>query len=307
MQQLLSKPLFSIGDKFDVTLSQLLLAILFVILAALFSHYISKFITRKLLTKFKLAEDNLVVFKRLIFFVLLGIIVVTTLSFFNVPLTAFAFISGAVAIGVGFGAKTVMDNFISGWILMSERPVRINDIIEYDGNLGRVVEVGNRSTMIRRNDGAHMVVPNSSLLQANLVNWTLVDPNIRTSVKVGVAYGSDVTKVKEILEKVLKDHESVIDEPEPMVIFEDFGDSALTFELWFWACVGAVRELRTIRSDLRFAITQEFADAGIVIAFPQRDLHFKFDSEHDGLPVKIQKSGETDTKKVENKEQGSDG
>lgn len=297
MQELLSKPLFSIGDKFDVTLSQLLLALLFVIVAALLSHYLAKFITRKVLAKFKLAEDNLIVFKRLIFFVFLGIITVTTLAFFNIPLTAFAFISGAVAIGAGFGAKTVMDNFISGWILMSERPLRINDIIEYEGHLGRVIEVGNRSTMIRRIDGAHMVIPNSSLLQANLINWTLVDPNIRTSVKVGVAYGSDVEKVKEVLQKVLKEHESVIDEPEPMVIFEDFADSALMFELWFWAKVGAVRELRTIRSDIRFSINREFKCEGIVIAFPQRDLHFKFE-EGQALPVSM-------TKDVE-PEEGSD-
>ena len=286
MQELLSKPLFSIGDKFDVTLSQLLLAILFVIIAALFSHYFSRFITRKILAKFKLAEDNLVILKRLIFFILLAIITVTVLSFFNVPLTAFAFMSGAVALGVGFGAKTVMDNFISGWILMSERPVRINDIVEYDGHLGRVIEVGNRSTMIRRIDGAHMVVPNSSLLQANLINWTLVDPNIRTSVRVGVAYGSDVEKVKEILETVLKEHESVIDDPAPSVIFEDFGDSALIFDLWFWASVGAVRELRVIRSDIRFNINKAFQEAGIVIAFPQRDLHFKFD-EKSSFPITI--------------------
>ncbi|AKE52028.1 mechanosensitive ion channel family protein [Kangiella geojedonensis] len=296
MQELLSKPLFSIGDKFDVTMSQLLLAILFIILAGLFSHYFSKFITRKILTKFKLAEDNLVIIKRLIFFILLAIITVTVLSFFNVPLTAFAFMSGAVAIGVGFGAKTVMDNFISGWILMSERPVRINDIVEYEGHLGRVIEVGNRSTMIRRIDGAHMVVPNSSLLQANLINWTLVDPNIRTSVRVGVAYGSDVEKVKEILEKVLKDHEAVIDDPAPIVIFEDFGDSALTFDLWFWARVGAVRELRVIRSDIRFSITKHFEEAGIVIAFPQRDLHFKFDNQS-SFPVTINRSSKADNSK----------
>jgi len=225
---------------------------------------------------------------------------VTVLSFFNVPLTAFAFMSGALAIGVGFGAKTVMDNFISGWILMSERPVRINDIVEYEGHLGRVIEVGNRSTMIRRIDGAHMVVPNSSLLQANLINWTLVDPNIRTSVRVGVAYGSDVEKVKEILEKVLKEHESVIDDPAPSVIFEDFGDSALTFDLWFWASVGAVRELRVIRSDIRFSITKHFNEAGIVIAFPQRDLHFKFDNQS-SFPVSINRSSKADESKEEEK------
>ncbi|GAA4354912.1 mechanosensitive ion channel family protein [Kangiella marina] len=303
MQELLSKPLFSIGDKFDVTLSQLLLAILFIIIAALFSHYFSKFITRKILAKFKMAEDNLVILKRLIFFILLALITVTTLSFFNVPLTAFAFISGAVAIGVGFGAKTVMDNFISGWILMSERPVRINDIVEYEGHLGRVIEVGNRSTMIKRIDGAHMVVPNSSLLQANLINWTLVDPNIRTSVRVGVAYGSDIEKVKAILEKILKDHESVIDDPAPAVIFEDFADSALVFDLWFWATVGAVRELRVIRSDIRFSINKHFKEEGIVIAFPQRDLHFKFDDQAN-FPISI--SDQRSSKKPNNGEKGDE-
>lgn len=288
MQNLFSKPLFSIGDKIDITLTQILMVVLFIIIAGLVSHYLARFITRKILAKFKLAEDNLVVIKRLIFFVFLGIITVTILSFFNVPLTAFAFISGAVAIGAGFGAKAVMDNFISGWILMSERPVRINDIIEFDSHLGRVIEVGNRSTMIRRIDGAHMVIPNSSLLQANLINWTLVDPNIRTSVKVGVAYGSDVDRVKEVLEEALKEHDSVINDPEPMVVFEDFGDNSLMFELWFWAQVGAVRELRTIRSDLRYDINRRFNDEGIVVAFPQRDVHFKFDSDHGGFPVNIQ-------------------
>lgn len=288
MQNLLSKPLFSIGDKFDVTLLQLLLAVLFVIIAIVASHYIAKLITRKVLGRLRLAEDNLVIFKRLIFFILLGIIIITALSFLNVPLTAFAFLSGAVVIGIGFGAKTVMENFISGWVLMSERAVRINDIIEFDNELGTVVEVRNRSTMIRRIDGAHMVIPNSSLLQANLVNWTLIDPNIRSSIKVGVAYGSDVEKVREVLESILKESEEVLDDPEAAVIFEEFSDNALTFEVWFWANVKSIKNLRIIRSDLRFTINKMFKDAGIVIAFPQRDLHFKFDSE-EGLPVKLQR------------------
>ncbi|GAA0212270.1 mechanosensitive ion channel [Kangiella japonica] len=290
MQKLLTKPLFSIGENFDVNASQILLAILFVILAALFSHYISKILTRKVLAKFKLAEDDLVVFKRLLFFIFLGVITVTTLSFFNIPLTAFAFISGAIAIGAGFASKTVIDNFISGWILMSERPVRIKDIIEYEGHLGRVIEVGNRSTLIRRIDGAHMVIPNNSLLQANLINWTLVDPNIRTSVKVGVSYGSDVVRVKELLQEILQEHKFVIDDPAPSIIFEDFGDSALIFEVWFWASVTEVRDLRTIRSDIRFNIHEQFNKEGIVIAYPQRDLHFKFDEEQTAFPIVMSKN-----------------
>lgn len=275
-EDIMNKPLISLKEGSSITLWQLLLALVFVIVAWLVSRYVAKFIGRKILKMMNVSDDNIVIVQRLIFFVMLGIIVVTILSFLKVPLTAFAFISGAVAIGIGFGAKNVMDNFISGWILMSERPVHINDVVELDGQLGRIVQVGNRSTIIRRIDGAHIVIPNSTLLQSNLVNWTLLDQNIRNSVKVGVAYGSDVQKVREILYEIMKDNKSVLEEPEPTVIFEDFGDSSLVFEIWYWAKISTIRELRAIRSDLRFEIDKRFNDNGIVIAFPQRDVHLHF-------------------------------
>lgn len=214
-EEIMSKPLISLKEGSSINLWQLLLALLFVIIAWLVSRFVAKFIGRKILKMMNISDDNVIIIQRLVFFVMLGIIVITVLSFLNVPLTAFAFISGAIAIGVGFGAKNVMDNFISGWILMSERPVRINDVVEMDSQLGRVIQVGNRSTMIRRIDGAHMVIPNSTLLQSNLINWTLVDPNIRNSIKVGVAYGSDVEKVRDILFDILSNNENVLKDPEP--------------------------------------------------------------------------------------------
>lgn len=275
-EEIMSKPLISLKEGTSINLWQLLLALLFVILAWLVSRFVAKFIGRKILKLMNISDDNVIIIQRLVFFVMLGIIVITVLSFLNVPLTAFAFISGAIAIGVGFGAKNVMDNFISGWILMSERPVRINDVVEMDSQLGRVIQVGNRSTMIRRIDGAHMVIPNSTLLQSNLINWTLVDPNIRNSIKVGVAYGSDVEKVRDILFDILSNNENVLKDPEPSVIFEDFGDSALLFEIWYWAQINTIRELRGIRSDLRFEIDKRFRENDIVIAFPQRDVHLHF-------------------------------
>lgn len=290
-EEILNKPLISLKEGSSITLWQLLLALLFVIIAWLVSRYFAKFIGRKILKMMNVSDDNVVIIQRLVFFVMLGIIVVTVLSFLRVPLTAFAFISGAVAIGVGFGAKNVMDNFISGWILMSERPVHINDVVELDGQLGRIVQVGNRSTIIRRIDGAHIVIPNSTLLQSNLVNWTLLDQNIRNSVKVGVAYGSDVQKVREILFAVMKDNKSVLKDPEPTVIFEDFGDSSLVFEIWYWARISTIRELRAIRSDLRFEIDKRFRDNDIVIAFPQRDVHLHFaDDVAKQLAQKLQPS-----------------
>lgn len=276
VKDILNKPLITLGEGNSINLWQLLLVLLFIIIAWLFSRYVAKFVGRKILKLMNVSDDNVVIIQRLVFFIMLAIIIFMVLSFLNVPLTAFAFVSGAVAIGVGFGAKNVIDNFISGWILMSERPVHINDVVELDGMLGRIIQVGNRSTIIRRIDGAHIVIPNSTLLQSNLVNWTLLDQNIRSVVKVGVAYGSDVQKVREILMAVMHDHTEILDDPEPEVIFEDFGDSSLVFDLWYWASLSSIRGLRAIRSDVRFEIDKRFKENNIVIAFPQRDVHLHF-------------------------------
>lgn len=124
----------------------------------------------------------------------LTVLVITALDLLNVPLTAFAFVSGAVAIGVGFGAQNIINNFISGWILMWERPIRIKDYIELGDTAGTVEEINTRSTRIRRIDNVHLLVPNSKLLEETVVNLTLVDRLLRSVVRVGVVYGADVTR-----------------------------------------------------------------------------------------------------------------
>jgi small-conductance mechanosensitive channel len=191
----------------------------------------------------------------------------------RIPVTALAFISGAVAIGIGFGAQNIINNLISGWILMSERPVRIGDFVEIDAHRGVVEEIGNRSTRIKRVDGVHLLVPNSQMLERVVVNWTLVDRDFRTSVRVGVVYGSPVEQVKELLLKATVAQVDTLKDPPPLVVFEDFGDNALVFDVFFWCHGGGERELRTIRSDIRFRIERYLGEAGIVIAFPQRDVH----------------------------------
>jgi small-conductance mechanosensitive channel len=191
----------------------------------------------------------------------------------NIPVAALAFISGAVAIGVGFGAQNIINNLISGWILMSERPVRIGDFVEIDNSRGTVESIGNRSTRIRRIDGVHLLVPNSQMLERVVVNWTLVDRNFRTSVRVGVVYGSDVRLVQRLLMQVAAEQKEVLKEPGPIVVFEDFGDNALIFDLFFWCEATGERELRLVRSDMRFRIDEYFNANGVVIAFPQRDVH----------------------------------
>ena len=197
----------------------------------------------------------------------------TAMSLLRIPLTAFAFISGAVAIGVGFGAQNIINNFISSWILMSERPVRIGDFVEIDNSAGVVEMIGNRSTRIRRTDGVHMLVPNSQMLERIVVNWTLIDKSIRSMVRVGVAYGSPARKVAELIRQAVVENPNVLEDREPVVVFEDFGDSTLVFEAYFWAELSNQREQRQIRSEVRFRIDELFRENDIVIAFPQRDVH----------------------------------
>lgn len=219
------------------------------------------------------SADTIHLFKRLFYIVASAILIITTLDVMNVPLTAFAFLSGAVAIGVGFGAQNIINNFISGWILMWERPIRIGDFLEVDGSRGTVETINTRSTRIRRVDGVHMLIPNSKLLENTVVNWTLIDMLTRTSVRVGVAYGSDCKLVARLIEEATTRQEDILTEPKPVVIFDDFGDNALMFETFFWVNATKERDLRVIRSQVRFTIDELFAEHDVVIAFPQRDVH----------------------------------
>jgi small-conductance mechanosensitive channel len=223
--------------------------------------------------KSKVDPNAALVIQRVFFYGALLVLFITALGMLNIPVTALAFISGAVAIGIGFGAQNIINNLISGWILMSERPVRIGDFIEIDDNRGVVESIGNRSTRIRRVDGVHLLVPNSQMLERMVVNWTLIDRKFRSVVRVGVVYGSPVRLVEKLLLQAVKEHKETLSEPHPLVVFEDFGDNALIFDVFFWCEAGAERDLRMIRSDIRFRIDDLCRENDIVIAFPQRDVH----------------------------------
>ena len=156
---------------------------------------------------------------------------------------------------------------------MWERPIRIGDWVEIGQNIGVVEEINTRSTRLKRTDGVHLLLPNSKLLEDTVINWTRVDNILRSEVRVGVSYSSDVVLVKSLLDKIVLEHEGVLDKPAPQVIFEDFGDSVLVFDVYFWIEMSGGRSLRGTRSELRFKIARVFEDNGIVIAFPQQDVH----------------------------------
>ncbi|GIU02167.1 mechanosensitive ion channel family protein [Shewanella algidipiscicola] len=271
INELLSFVLFTY-DGSPITVSQVLQVPLLLLLAWFVVTRIGKLIRRSLLSR-KVAPDAVHLFSRIYLVVAIAVILVTSLEILNIPIKAFAFVSGAVAIGVGFGAQNIINNFISGWILMWERPIRIGDFLEIGETKGVVESINTRSTLIRRSDGVHMLVPNSHLLENTVTNWTLIDNNARSTVRVGVSYGVDVTLVARLIKQALDERDDILKSPAPIAIFEDFGDNALIFDGIFWLCANSEADIRKIRSDIRFRIYQLFDEHEIVIAYPQRDIH----------------------------------
>ena len=265
-------PLFSLGEGVAITPSQIVLSLMIALIGLLLARLLARIVVRNLINA-RVDADAASSLGKIIFYTLALVVFLTALRILNIPITALTFLSGAVAIAIGFGAQNILNNFISGWILMSEQPVRRGDFVEIDDFKGVVESIGNRSTRIRRVDGVHVLVPNSQLLERTLVNWTLIDKDVRTIVRVGVAYGSPTRKVESLIQQAIDENKDVKIKPAPLIVFEDFGDNSLVFDAYVWCEVVGERDLRIVRSNLRHRITELFNENDITIAFPQRDVH----------------------------------
>ncbi len=192
----------------------------------------------------------------------------------GIHLGALTVFAGAVGVGIGFGLQNIASNFISGLVILAERPITIGDRVEVAGVAGQVELIRARSTVIRTNDNIAMIVPNTKFIDSPVTNWTYGDPRVRFRIPVGVAYGSDVTKVREALIAAGRSNPHVLHDPAPSVFLTQFGESAMDFELVVWSSEMSHRPSR-FKSDLNFAIEKKFREAGIEIPFPQRDLHLR--------------------------------
>ena len=208
------------------------------------------------------------------FLIILGFMF--ALSAGGIELGKFSLLAGALGVGIGFGLQNIVNNFISGLILVYERPLQVGDTIEVENLLGRVNRIGIRSSNVKTYDGAEVIVPNGNLISNQLINWTLSDNKRRIEIKVGTSYGSDPNIVLEILKKVAMENEDTLKEPPPRALFEDFGDSSLNFRLLFWVPydigIGT-------KSDMAIEIFNKFKENNIEIPFPQVDLHVKEQKE----------------------------
>jgi small-conductance mechanosensitive channel len=233
---------------------------------------VSRWVASKLLSRFRLNRSDVAPLQSLTFYLLLAMSTLASLNVLHVPLAVFSFLGGALAIGAGFGSQNIVNNFISGLILLVERPIRVADVIELDGMIGMVSQIGARSTKIATSANREIIVPNSKLLETSVVNWTLSDDIGGCTIKVGVTYGSPVREVERLLKQAAACDPCVLKQPAPEVIFTDFGDDALVFELRFRINLRDSRKA-DVESDLRYAIDELFAARGIVMAYPQRDVH----------------------------------
>jgi potassium efflux system protein len=259
------------GD--TITVGSVLLALLLLVLGYFVSRVLSDLLTRGLGRRLHFEPGARAAVRTLSFYVLYVVFAFISLNLVRFPLTIFTIAGGAVAIGVGFGSQNLMNNFMSGLILHLERPIRAGDLVSVEGTHGIVENIGARSTRIRTTDNTQMIVPNSFFLQNNLVNYTLSDDVVRTQITVGVVYGSPTREAERLIRLALDEHPRVLKDPESRILFVDFGDNALIFEALFWLRARTMLERREVESDLRFRIDDLFREAGIVIAFPQRDVH----------------------------------
>jgi potassium efflux system protein len=205
------------------------------------------------------------------FIVLIGFI--GTMMIMGISMTNITILGGAVGVGIGFGLQAIFNNFISGIILLFERPIKIGDVIMVEGDYAEVKELGLRATVVETLDHAEIVIPNSTLITSNVTNWTLGRRQVRIKVPIGVAYGSDVDKVIDIIIQCAHEHPRVLSQPKPLALFVAHGESSLDFELR--AFVPDVGDRMSSISELNQAINGALDEAGIEIPFPQRDVHLK--------------------------------
>lgn len=278
-------------DKRYVTLGDVLVAVLLFTASFLVASAISRRLQRILIHRKLIGEAQAKTLRNWLMLIVGIVLAVITLSWLNIPLTVFAFLAGALAIGVGFGTQTIIKNFISGIILLFERKIRVGDVLNVDGMVGTISEINTRSSIVRGFDGVENLIPNSVFLENRVINWTLTNRRIRRELRIGVAYGTSPPKVIEILTDCADRHGLVIKDPAPLAVFDDFGASSLDFRLLYWLELNDKTNSLTVASDLRIMIDKRLHECGIGIPFPQQDTHIDTSS-----PIRVELSRAVKTK-----------
>ncbi|MEP1095690.1 MAG: mechanosensitive ion channel domain-containing protein [Cyclobacteriaceae bacterium] len=274
----------SVGELFTTTLFKLgqseisLGTILYFLIAFILLSYLSKrfrsFLVNKVLVKasFELgARNSIGMIARFIFLFVGGIVIVQGAG---IDLSSLSLLAGALGVGIGFGLQNITDNFISGIIILFEKPIKVGDRIVVSDVEGDVINISVRATTILTNENISIIVPNSEFISSRVINWSHNDRNIRFNIPLGVSYSENPVEVREILIEVADENPHVLKSPKPHVFFDEFADSSLNFTLAIWTSSHTDKP-RILKSELYFSIFEKFKEKGIEIPFPQRDIHIK--------------------------------
>ena len=257
-----------------LSLVQISLLVALLIAVFWFSSGTKRFLLNRVLPQSGLDRSLQYAIAQVVSNIVLVVGIVIVLENTGIHLAALAVFAGAVGVGIGFGLQNIASNFISGLVILAERPITIGDRVEVAGIAGQVEHIRARSTVIRTNDNIMMIVPNTKFIDSPVTNWTYGDRRVRFRIPVGVAYGTDVRKVRESLLAVAHENHHTLKEPEPGVYLEQFGENSIDFKLVVWSSEMSARPSR-YRSDLNFAIAEKFRETGIEFPFPQRDVHIR--------------------------------
>ena len=263
---------FDIGE-LTISMEIMLMVVFVLYLTIILSWIIQALLDAEVMTPYGMEHGVKFAVKTLVHYSLILLGFLFAISVAGIDMSKFAILAGALGVGIGFGLQNIVNNFLSGLILLFERPVKVGDVISLEEQWGTITRIGLRSTVVETLDRSEIILPNSELIAQRVVNWTFSSHVVRVVLPVGVAYGTPLDKVLAVLLNVARENPDVLDQPAPSAIFTGFGNSSINFELRAW--IADVSQRLRIRSELGLAIDRHFRDNGIVIPFPQRDLHLQ--------------------------------
>ncbi len=267
--------LFSLDQK-EISIAVIFKLFLIILIFVFISRILKKRFFKRILDSINIEEGLQFTLIRMGQYLTITIGVIVAFQFVGIDLSALAVIFGFLSVGIGFGLQNIASNFISGLILLFERPINVGDRITVGDTEGDVENIQIRSTSIRTLNNITIIVPNSEFVSNQVTNWSHGDSKIRIDLPVGVSYSSDMKKVIEVLKYVADNNKELLKAPAPEVLLIGFGDSSIDMQLRFW--INDPKRYYGVRSDINFAIVEEFRKNGIEIPFPQRDLNLRDDS-----------------------------
>ena len=265
--------LFHLGESPFTTKTFLLLALSLFLLFYI-SSIIRKILVNKIFPRYDLdigVSQSIATIVRYLL-IIVGLIIIFQTS--GIDLSALGLLVGALGVGIGFGLQSITNNFISGVIILFERPIKVGDRIEIDDLAGNIIEIKARATTIITNDNIAVIVPNSDFINSRVINWSHNNKEVRLNFPVGVSYKEDPGRIRKLLLEVVAENTGVLNSPEPYVLFEAYGDSSLNFILQVWTSEYTDRP-NILRSELYYEIFEKFKENNVEIPFPQRDIHLK--------------------------------